>query len=307
MNPTDQQQDGQFFAVIERPRGELMMPDRRLPKDENGNPGRRTVFPQLPGQSRTVPDQPRRGALVAWLVDPQNPYVSRNIVNIVWQRLMGNRLIDNFDHWPPETSSSTEVQLLNLLAEDFVAHRFDLQRLIRVIALSETYQRSGRPAEQPDKKEESKPQNDELLGWARAAVRPLSADQLHLSIAQAFGYHYDENDFRLAEATGEEFTYDLPTASFTPTPLSVGRSVALYNSEHVRGVVEFGAEALVRLYGPSAGPEHIERLFLALLTRKPTTQELELFQDLAGVNDVRQGLQDATWVILNSTEFVTNH
>jgi hypothetical protein len=176
----------------------------------------------------------------------------------------------------------------------------------QVIVLSETYQRSARPA--PAASETSGAKSaDELLGWSRARVRPLSADQLHLSIAQAFGYHHDENDFRLAEATGEEFSYDLPTNSFTATPLSVGRSVALYNGEHVRGAVEFGAEALVRLYGPSAGPEHINRLFLALLSRKPTDTELETFQDLAGAGDVRQGLEDAIWAVLNSTEFVTNH
>lgn len=295
------------FIVDERPRGELTREDKRAAKDENGNLPRKTVFPQLPGQPRTAPDQPRRAALVAWLIGPQNPYVSRHAVNTVWQRLTGAKLVDNFDEWPGD-SSRTEVQILNLLAEDFVAHRFDLQRLIQAIVLSETYQRTARQTiVQPETASDAKPLPDDLLGWSRARVRPLSADQLHLSLAQAFGYHFDENDFRLAEATGEEFTFDLPTASFGATPLSLTRSVAMYNSEHIRGAVALGAEALVRLYGPSAGPEHIERLFLALLTRKPTAKELELFQELAGENEIRQGLQDVAWVILNSTEFVTNH
>ncbi len=300
------QSDGQYFDVIERPRGELMIPDRKAPKDENGNVPQKTIFPQLPRQSRSPPDQPRRAVLVAWLTDPENPYVSRHVVNIVWHRLMGEKLIDNFDHWPADAANSPQVQVLNLLADDFAAHQFDVARLIRVIVMTEAYQRSGRPAKTSEKANAGQ-SADELVGWSRARVRPLSADQLHLSIAQAFGYHFDENDFRLAEATGEEFSYDLPTNSFSATPLSVGRSVALYNGEHVRGAVEFGAEALVRLYGESAGPEHIQRLFLALLSRKPTPAELEAFQDLAGAGDIREGLQDATWVILNSTEFVTNH
>lgn len=305
MQAANAQEGENFLVVVERPRGELTMPDRKAPKDENGNQPRKTIFPQLPGQPRSAPDQPRRGVLVAWLTGAENPYVSRHLVNIVWQRLMGDKLIENFDHWPPESPSSAEVQLLNLLADDFVQHDFDIQRVIQAIVLSETYQRSARPAKRTE--ETAAAGSDEIIAWSRAKVRPLSADQLHLSLGQAFGYHHDENDFRLAEATGEEFTYDLPTASFHAAALSVGRSVALYNSEHIRGAVDFGAESLVRLYGPSAGPEHIERLFLALLTRRPTAQELEMFQDLAGVNDVRQGLQDATWVILNSTEFVTNH
>lgn len=300
-------QEGEtFLVVVERPRGELMIPDRPGPKGESGDSPRKAVFPQLPGRSRSAPNQPRRSVLVAWLSDPANPYVSRHVVNIIWQRLMGQKLIDSFDHWPPENSGSPEVQMLDLLAADLVDHKFDLQRLIRAIVLSETYQRTGKLAEQPATAD-SNSQLEESLGWSRAKPRPLSADQLHLSIAQAFGYHHDENDFRLAQATGEEFSYDLPTASFNAAPLSVGRSVAMYNSDHVRGAVEFGAESLIRLYGPSAGPEHVDRLFLALLTRKPTQQELELFQDLVGAGDIHQGLQDAIWVILNSAEFMTNH
>ncbi len=303
MVPVNPPEGENAFIVDERPRGELTREDKPAGKDENGNPQRKTVFPQLPGQPRTAADQPRRAVLVAWLTNPENPYVSRHAVNLIWQRLMGAKLVDNFDDWPAELSRP-ENQLLNLLAEDFIEHKFDLQRLIRVIVLSETYQRSARPAE---KATGTTSLSEDVRGWSRARLRPLSADQLHLSIAQAFGYHFDENDFRLAEATGEEFTYDLPTASFGATPLSMTRSAALYNSEHIRGAVELGAEALVRLYGPSAGPEHIERLFLALLARRPTAKELELYQELAGNGDVRQGLQDAAWVILNSAEFVTNH
>ena len=67
------------------------------------------------------------------------------------------------------------------------------------------------------------------------------------------------------------------------------------------------AEAAVRLYGASAGADHIERLFMSLLSRQPTAEELEFFQDLGGENDPREGLQDVVWVLLNSSEFVTNH
>lgn len=299
MAAANPQEGENFFVVVERSRGELTMPDRKSPPDDNGNFPRKTVFPQLPGRPRSVPDHPRRAVLVSWLTGAENPFVSRHAVNIVWRRLLGAPLIESLDHWPPQNSSDANAPIVNLLAEDFVEHAFDLRRLIRVIVLSETYQRSARGAEGTP--------NGEVIGWSRARVRALSADQLHLSLAQAFGYRFDENDFRLAQMSGEEFTYDLPSASFDATPMSVGRAVALYNGEHVRGAVEFGAEALLRLYGPAPGSEHVERLFLSLLARRPSQQELGALQDLAASGDVRQGLQDVIWVILNSTEFVTNH
>ena len=304
MTATNPQEGENFLVVVERPRGELMMEDKRAPKDENGQVRKKIVFPQLPGRPRTSSTAPRRMVLVDWLASGENPYVSRQAVNLVWQRLMGAKLIDHFDAWPSEQPTS-ESELVNLLADDFVQHEFDMQRLIRVIVLSETYQRSAQRTRETESAASTK--EHDLPGWSRARLRALSADQLHLSIAQAFGYHFDENDFRIAEATGSEFTYDLPTQSFSATPLSLTRAVSLYSSEHIRGAVDLGAEALVRLYGATVGPEHIERLFLALLSRKPTPLELEQFQELAGVTDVRQGLQDAAWVILNSTEFVTNH
>lgn len=307
MAPSNPPEGENAFIVEERPRGELTREDKTAAKDEAGKQPRKTVFPQLPGQVRTDAERPRRAVLVEWLKDGENPYLSRHAVNLIWERLLGAKLVDNFDDWPAD-ASRTEVQILNLLAEDFVEHGFDVQRLILVIVVSDTYQRSARAGDaSSDKPAAPQAVAEELLVWSRARARPLSADQLHLSLAQAFGYHFDENDFRLAEATGEEFTYDLPTATFGSTPNSLTRATALYNSDHVRGAVELGAEVLVRLYGSSAGPEHIERLFLSLLTRKPTAKELELFQEIAGTGEIRQGLQDAAWVILNSAEFVTNH
>ena len=130
---------------------------------------------------------------------------------------------------------------------------------------------------------------------------------MHLSVGQALGYHHDENDYRLAEATGEEFTQDIPENNLGSLSYTLGRSLSLYNSDYVRGAVEFGSEAAVRLYGPAVGAEHIDRFCLSLLSRLPTTDELEFFQDLGSEGDPRAGLQDIIWVLLNSSEFVTNH
>ena len=306
MTPTNPQNGESFFVVIERPRGELMTIDRQAKPNEAGEQPKKTVFPQLPGLPRTDSKKPRRMVLVEWLTNPDNPYPSRHLVNLVWERMIGETLVVNLDQWPPQTAS-TETELLNLLATDCTNHGWDLQRLIQIIALSDTYQRSSHGDRSSPVTRDVKQREQQIARWGRARIRPLSADQIHLSIGQAFHYHHDENDRRLAEATGEEFTQDIPVNNLGSTPFSLRQSLALYHSEYVQGAIQQAVESTVQLYGPSAGAEHIERLFASLLSRLPTTEELEFFQDLAGQNDPEEGLQDVAWVILNSMEFVTIH
>lgn len=310
MTPVNAEEGENFFVVIERPRGEYSVVDKTAPPNDEGEFPEKIVYPQLPGGKRQMGAASRRAALVTWLTDPANPYVDRHVVNVVWERLLGAKLLPNLDTWPlPEPN--TESRLLDLLAAEFQATGGDLRRLVTTIALSETYQRAaGEPGNLPSDTEATQPATETTLQqrhWARARLRPLSADQLHLSIATAFGYHYDENDFRIAEATDEEFTYDVPVQSFGETSLTLSRALALYNSDHIRGAVDFGAETMLRLYGEAIGPEHLERLFLSLLARRPTEEELDLFLELGSQTEERGGIEDVTWVVLNSTEFVTNH
>jgi hypothetical protein len=63
----------------------------------------------------------------------------------------------------------------------------------------------------------------------------------------------------------------------------------------------------LRLYGNAAGAEHVERLCLMILGRKPTADELERLLELAGGDSPKAGLEDVAWVLLNSAEFNTNH
>lgn len=306
MTPTNPEEGESFFVVIERPRGELVMVDKRAQPNEAGQQPKKTVFPQLPGSPRSDASKQRRAVLVEWLTQAENPYLAPHLVNLIWERLLGEGLVQNLDHWPANTTS-TNTQLVNLLASDLVRHDWNVARLIEVISLSDTYQRSCYGRGETRESDLSKLAEQQLEHWARGRIRPLTADQLHLSIGQAIGYHHDENDHRLAESTGEEFTQDIPRNNLGSLSFTLERAVALYNSDYIRGASDLGTEAVVRLYGPAAGAEHIERLFQALLARSPTTEELEFFQDLGSEGEARQGLQDIIWVLLNSSEFVTNH
>lgn len=305
MTPANPAEGENFTAIIERSSGELTIP---VP-GANAEAGENTVrvaYPQLPARGRTDDAQPRRIALINWLVDPQNPWFSRHIVNLLWERLLGQKLVPSLDVWPLETPT-VESRILDRLAEDFTSSGFDLQRLMQAIILSDAYQRSSRRDSVDGKSVDPATVQKELDHWARFRIRPLSADQIHLSIAQALGYRHDDSDYRLAQSTSEEFTYDLPVQSFSAAPLSLSRSLALYNSEHVRGAVEFGASAASRKFGPTISSAHLNWLFESFLARRPTTAELELFLDLSNGTGSQGGIEDVLWTLLNSTEFVTNH
>lgn len=351
MNPTNPQQNEQFSAVLERPRGELLVIDKKGKPDDQGNFPTRTVMPQFPGAARREIAPARREALTAWITSPDNPYFARHFVNQIWRRLIGTPLVQTFD--PPSPNANKDgspsrpsdsardklnAAVLEHLRADFVASGFDTRRLITVIMLSDTYQRAvgdGRedvsreskaPAE-PFAAKGSSSKRDGSAGaspsrtttvpesqrlreqelFARGRARPLSADQIHLSIGQAFGFFLDDNDHRLAQLTDEEFTYDVPVNSFGSEPQSLGRSLALFNGDHVRSAVDVAAQSLLRIHGDAAGPTHIQRLFLCLLSRPPTPDELDAMLDLTGDDIPQRGLEDAAWLILNSAEFQTNH
>jgi hypothetical protein len=57
--------------------------------------------------------------------------------------------------------------------------------------------------------------------------------------------------------------------------------------------------------------ERIEILFLATLTRRPTTDEMTRMKDLVDQADSepkrQQAIADIFWALLNSSEFVLNH
>jgi hypothetical protein len=50
----------------------------------------------------------------------------------------------------------------------------------------------------------------------------------------------------------------------------------------------------------------IEELFLAALSRRPKSQEVEVAKRVMA-KDKKTGLEDIQWALLNTTEFLVNH
>lgn len=90
------------------------------------------------GQIDPKADKPKRMKRLAELMTcPDDGRLSRTIVNRLWAKLLGRGLVEPVDDmdkpaWDPD--------LLDWLADDLVAHHYDLKRTIEVICTSDAYQ-----------------------------------------------------------------------------------------------------------------------------------------------------------------------
>ena len=108
-----------------------------------------TVFPD--GVKTTVPpNRDPREAFAEWLIRPQNPWFAKAAANRTWTWVMGRGIIHEPDNIRDDNPPSNP-ELLAYLEKEFVASRYDLKRLRRLIFTSTTYQLSPiPPSERPE-------------------------------------------------------------------------------------------------------------------------------------------------------------
>jgi hypothetical protein len=79
-----------------------------------------------------------------WLIAPKNPWFARNIANRVWSWFLERGIINEPDDIRPD-NPPVNPELLAYLEKEFVAGKYDLKHLFRVILNSQTYQLSSVP------------------------------------------------------------------------------------------------------------------------------------------------------------------
>ena len=85
-----------------------------------------------------------RDRLAALITAPQNERFAQVMVNRLWQRLMGRGLVEQVADW--EKGGPTHPELLNWLAREFVRSGYDFKATARLILNSHAYQRATDPA-----------------------------------------------------------------------------------------------------------------------------------------------------------------
>jgi hypothetical protein len=124
----------------------------------------RFLYPQLGTIDPKLDGKQRLSRLAELMTSSSDGRLSRTIVNRLWQRLLGRGLVEPVDDMEKPAWSG---EILDWLADDLVAHHYDLKHTIEVILCSRAYQL---PAVEPAL-------NEKQFVFRGPAVRRLTAEQ----------------------------------------------------------------------------------------------------------------------------------
>ena len=110
-----------------------------LEKDREVSPGFPAIIPPLPEKT-----EPNRLALANWLMTPSNPLTARVAVNRYWEQLFGRGLVDTPEDWGLRSKPPLQPELLDWLATEFIAQKWDVKKLLKMMVTSATYRQGSK-------------------------------------------------------------------------------------------------------------------------------------------------------------------
>jgi hypothetical protein len=270
---------------------------------------KKAVAPRVPFAPELLPEKgTRRERLAAWVTHPKNPYFARATVNRVWALMFGRPLVAPVDNLEPDGPIPAALQVL---ADDFTAHNFDLGRLIRVIASTEVFRLDSATEHEVGEAEEK--------AWAVFPLSRLRPEQVAGSVLQSASIttidaesHILVRLMRQGQQTQFVQRYgDTGEDEFDNRGGTIPQRLLLMNGELVRDRVKDGpgtAAGRIAWMAPD-DPKAVEVAYLAVLSRRPTPAEAAHFEATLTDRSMRRGqhLEDLYWALINSTEFSWNH
>jgi hypothetical protein len=252
-------------------------------------------------------DEPRLGTsdayrpvLAKWMTGPNNPFFARAMVNRTWAHLFGRGFINPVDDMIEESQPSHPELMAALTKHIATTGEFDLKYLIRAICLSDTYQRTSKL---------TKENKDDKALFSHMTVKVLAPEQLFDSLCEVTGnLRADAKGPKGPKGAGRPGARDAFVNFFlagadatSPIDYEAGipQALRLMNSP-----VANSPAAVRSITGATSKPEEaIEKIYLATLSRRPTTEEtkdLTAYVDRVGAPTA---YGDILWAVLNSSEF----
>lgn len=269
------------------------------------------AFPFSSDLDKKNPDP--RVRLAEWLTSSKNPYFAKSIVNRYWSYLHGRGIIDPVDDIRASNPPSNPP-LLDELTRRFIANGFDLKRLIREMARSETYQRSFRP---------NKWNDDDSLNFSHASPRRLTAEQLFDALHVATGAPSRipgvPVGFRASQIPDPKVKIgfldmfgrpprESPCECERSSDVSLSQTLNMINGPTVSDAIIHPEGRVAKLVAAKADDKTIVGdVYLAVICRPPTEAELKQgVAYLAGVGNRSEAAQDLMWALVNSPAFLFN-
>ena len=258
-----------------------------------------------------LPTLERQG-LGEWITAEENPYFAKAIANRIWAHFMGRAFVEPLDGFGEEYPPS-DPELLDTLADLIVIYDYDLQYFMRMILNTDAYQRSSAT---------NKSNEDDDTYYSHAYIKPLDPEQFFYSMLQATGFERlqnrrDPDDLeRKKREYLERFIFLLDNGEneeieafngTVPQALMMINGSMVNDSADTKARGSFLSYILEKWRDPS---ERLERIYLNVLSRRPTTKEYSYFRrylDRSLYRNKDLAYADFYWALLNSAEFALNH
>jgi hypothetical protein len=280
------------FELYDAPNGEASFGDGKAKKN---------VSPRFLDEIQPDKNLSRREAFANLLIRAENPLFAKSVVNRYWAHFFGRGIIEPVDDFSNRFKPS-HPELLERLAQDFVAHGYDLVWLVKAIANSNAYQLSSR-----------RPANagPERL-FTHAATRPLTPDQLATCLLRALGTQEGQGPAKnmadlirqFRQKFGDEEEPDRGVFAGT-----IPQALMIMNGAMPNGEIGRANNTLDKILKQFTAPEdRLDRIFLSVLCRRPTPRERSAYLPyVASAGTKKEPYEDVVWVLLNSSEFMFNH
>lgn len=266
------------------------------------------------------PDKDPREVFADWLIRPDNPWFARVVVNRIWAWLFGRGLVHEPDDFRRD-NPPVHPDVLDYLAEELVRADFDLRHIYRLIINSQVYQLSPVPRSDPELS---------ARYFGHYSLRRLEAEVLIDAINQITGTGEDywsmipepytivpewQRSIALADASITSTFLELfgrpprDTGYFSEriNRVTAGQRLHMLNSSHILRKIQQGP-GLAFARQTSTPREAIERLYLRILSRYPTEEEMAQARAMSQAGFRRSvDLTDLAWALINSSEFMFRH
>ncbi|MFM9065157.1 MAG: PSD1 and planctomycete cytochrome C domain-containing protein, partial [Pirellula sp.] len=321
-NPTPRES----FVML---RGQYNQPGEKVQPD---------VLSILPAIQKPQSGQLTRLDLAKWLVSPRHPLTSRVAVNRFWQQVFGVGLVKTSGDFGTQGETPSHPELLDWLAIQFEDSNWDIKALMRLMLTSATFKQSSKiPADVLEKDPENRMlaraprlrldaeqirDNALFVGGVidltlgGKGVKPYQPPNIWEPVgfvgSNTRAYQQDKGSalYRRSLYTFYKRTapppfmvnFDAPNREQTctrrersNTPL---QALQLLNDvQHVEAARGLGQRILSS--GLSSVPERIELMFKSVLSRKPSSRELEVLDKQVNqhLQRYRANLADAQQLI----------
>jgi len=256
----------------------------------------------------------RREVFADWVTSPENPYFAKSLVNRVWYHLMGKGIVDPVDDFRDSNPPSND-ELLDALAKDFAAKKFDLRHLVRTIMNSRTYQLSAQPNDT---------NKDDAKYFSHAVTKLLSAEQLLdalcdvTQVPEKFaGLPLGTRAIQLPDGeVNHPFlkTFGQPARELAcecerESDSNLAQALQLINGPTINDKLRNPSNRLGKLIAEKKSEKEIlDALYLAALSRPATDAErAPALAHVAKGADKRKAWEDVLWAIMNTREFLFRH